>query len=233
MSQFPTLDVVDKDGAIREAAEAAGVDRRNFLRSGAIAGGGIVAGSAFFGLLDAAEARISTKKRSKKNDVKILNFALTLEFLEATFYQQAVANNVAASEPAIARFAQIVRDHETAHVKFLRKALGSAAVSKPDFDFGETVTDLSKFKATSQVLEDTGVQAYLGQVANIKQGAVLGAAGTIATVEARHASWIRALNGGVVADAPESGLPAPRSFDVPASEKKILKAVTGTGFIKG
>ncbi len=127
MSTFPTFDQVDQDGAIRDAAEAAGVDRRNFLRQGAVAGGGLVAGSAFFALLDPAEAKIS-KKRSKRNDVKILNYALTLEFLEATFYQQAVANNVAGSDAVVARFAQVVADHETAHVKFLRKALGSAAL---------------------------------------------------------------------------------------------------------
>jgi hypothetical protein len=73
------------------------------------------------------------------------------------------------------------------------------------------------------VLEDTGVSAYLGQVKHISQAAVLSAAGTIATVEARHASWIRFINGVT---------PAPSDFDKPKSEKAILKAVGGTGFIK-
>ena len=230
MREFPSLDVVDKDGAIREAAEAAGVDRRDFLRKGAIAGGGIVSGSAFFAALDPAEAAISSR-RSKMNVVRILNFALTLELLEAEFYTRAVRNNAAGSNKQLARFAEIVARHERQHVQFLRGALGKSAVSKPDFDFGNTVRNRAAFAATAQVLEDTGVRAYLGQAGNIKQRAVLGAAGSILTVEARHAGWIRFINsngrGGV------NDLPAPGTFDKPASEKKILKAVRGTGFIQG
>ena len=233
MSDFLSLDVVDKDGAIREAAEAAGVDRRDFLRKGALAGGGIVAGGAMFnGILSPAQAAISTKRPSKKNDVKILNFALTLEFLESAFYTQAAANNIAGSDPVLAKFVSTVKSHEAKHVTFLRQTLKSAAVKKPDFDFGNTVTDLATFKATSQVLEDTGVRAYSGQAGNISQGPVVTAAATILSVEARHASWIRFINGGGAADAATSALPAPLTFDKPASEKAILKAVGATGFIK-
>ena len=230
MSEFPTLDVVDQDGAIREAAEAAGVDRRNFLRSGAVAGGGIVAGSALFGMLDPAEAAISSR-RSKKNDVKILNFALTLEYLEAEFYTRAQRNNAAGGDKQLARFNQIVARHERQHVQFLRGALGKAAVKKPSFDFRNTVKNRAAFAATAQVLEDTGVRAYLGQAGNIKQVAVLGAAGSILTVEARHAGWIRFINSNGTGGA--NDLPAPGTFDKPASEKKILRAVKGTGFIQG
>src|SRR3712207_9003728 len=58
---------------------------------------------------------------------------------------------------------------EDAHVKTLRQVLGSAAIKKPRFDFGDTVTDSAKFAATAQVLEDTGVAAYAGQGPNILQ----------------------------------------------------------------
>ena len=232
MSEFPTLDVVDRDGAIRESAEAAGVDRRNFLRTGALAGGGIVAGSAFFGMLDPAQAAISTRKLSKRNDVKILNFALTLEFLEATFYAEAIDKVQFGDQGQLRLFTRVVAEHEKDHVSFLRKALGSKAVKKPDFDFGDTVTDINKFRATAQVLEDTGVRAYLGQVANIFQAPVLSAAGTIATVEARHASWIRFLNGGGEPNTASSVQPAPFTFDRPAKERAILRAVGATGFIQ-
>jgi rubrerythrin len=224
VTQHFKLDVVDADGAIRESAEGAGLDRSDFLKKGALAGGGIIAGSAMFGtFLSSAEAAISTTKRSKANDVKILNFALTLEFLEAEFYKLAVANQAYGTNADLKTFAEVVAKHEAGHVSFLRKALGPKAIKKPTFDFGDAVTNQAKFAATSQILEDTGVSAYLGQVKHISQAAILGAAGTIATVEARHASWIRFING---------ASPAPATFDKPKSEKAILKAVGATGFIK-
>jgi rubrerythrin len=224
LSDLLNLDALDTDGAIRESAEAAGLDRSDFLKKGVLAGGGLVAGSAMFGTyLSSAEAAISTKKRSKRNDVKILNYALTLEFLEAAFYKQAVANQAFGSSAPLKQFAEVVADHEAKHVTFLKKALGPAAIKSPTFDFGDAVTDQAKFAATSQVLEDTGVSAYLGQVAHIFQPGVLSAAGTIATVEARHAAWIRFINGAT---------PAPADFDTPRSEKATLKAVGATGFIK-
>ena len=223
MSDLPTLDALDADGAIRDAAEAAGLDRGDFIKKGVLAGGGLLAGGAMFGpILASAEARISSK-RSVANDVKILNYALTLEYLEAAFYKQAVANAAYGASPQLKRFAEVVAEHEATHVTFLKDALGSKAIRSPKFDFKDTVTNTAKFAATAQVLEDTGVKAYLGQVANIRQKAVLRAAGTIATVEARHASWIRFINGQT---------PAPADFDKPKSEKAILAAVGDTGFIK-
>ncbi len=222
MPDLLNLDALDADGAIRDAAETAGLDRSAFLKRGAIAGGGLIAGSAMFGtFLASAEAAISSK-RSKRNDVKILNYALTLEFLEAAFYAQAVSNGAFGTSAPLKIFAETVAKHEAAHVSFLKKALGSAAIKSPKFDFGNAVTDQATFAATAQVLEDTGVNAYLGQVGNVFQIPVLKAAGTIATVEARHAAWIRDING---------VLPAPASFDVAKSEKAILKAVKATKFI--
>lgn len=224
MSHQLNLEVVDADGAIRESAAAAGLDRAGFLKKGALAGGGLIAGSAMFGtFLASAEAAISTTRRSKANDVRILNYALTLEFLEAEFYKQALANQAYGSSAPLKRFAEVVARHEAKHVTFLRGALGAKAIKKPTFDFGDTVKDQAKFAATAQVLEDTGVSAYLGQVKNVLQGGVLQAAGTIVTVEARHAAWIRFINGET---------PAPADFDKPKSERAILRAVGATGFIQ-
>lgn len=223
MSQHLNLDLLDADGAIRESAEAAGLDRGDFLRKGVLAGGGLIVGGTFFSqYLGTAEAAISTK-RSKRNDGKILNYALTLEYLEAAFYKQAVDNKAYGDSADLQKFAEIVAKHEASHVTFLKKALGSAAIKSPKFDFGKAVTDQATFAATAQVLEDTGVSAYLGQVGNILQTGVLSAAATIATVEARHAAWIRFIN---------KETPAPAGFDTPKSEKATLKAVTATGFIK-
>ena len=94
MSDLITLEAFDADGAIQETAEAAGATRADFLKRGGVAGAGFLAGGVLFqGLLSLAEAAISTHKRSKKNDIKIVNYALTLEYLEAEFYKQAVASS--------------------------------------------------------------------------------------------------------------------------------------------
>lgn len=223
-----TLEVLDRDGAIRETAEAAGIDRADFLKLG----GGFVAGGVLFGgLVSPAEAAISTRRKSKANDVKILNYALTLEFLEAEFYAQAIKNKPF-STPAYEQFATVTGEHEAAHVKTLRSVLGKAAVKKPSFDFGDTVTDPTKFAQTAQVLEDTGVAAYAGQGPNVLQKAVVVAALSIHSVEARHAAWIRFLNYGGTVPAQPSVLPAPKAFDKAKTEKAVLSAVKSTGFIK-
>jgi hypothetical protein len=223
------LETLDQDGAIRESAEAAGFDRGEFLKRGAVAGGGFLAGGVLInGLASPAEAAISTRRKSKRNDVKILNYALTLEFLEADFYKAALQNNAFANDQ-IRTFAQLTGDHERQHVNTLKEVLGRAAVKKPTFDFGDTVTDPAKFAATAQALEDTGVAAYAGQGPNILQKPVVVAALAIHSVEARHAAWIRFLNsngsGGV------NG-PAPAAFDRPRSERATLRTVASTGFIQ-
>ena len=225
------LEQLDADGAIRETAEAAGVDRADFLRKGLLGGAGFVAGGVLFtGLASPAAAAISTSRKSLANDIKIGNYALTLEYLEAEFYAQAVRNKPFANDN-FRIFAEITGQHEAEHVTALRKILGSRAIKKPKFDFGDTVTDPAKFAATAQVLEDTGVAAYAGQGPNIKTRSIVKAALSIHSVEARHAAWIRFLNTGGAGDPGK--LPAPRAFDRAAGEKRTLAAVEGTGFIQG
>ena len=223
------LETLDQDGAIRDSAEAAGLDRGEFLRRGAMAGGGFIAGGVLFnGLASPAEAAISRRRKSRRNDVKILNYALTLEFLEADFYKAALQNN-AFDNDQVRTFAQLTGDHERQHVNTLKQVLGSAAVKKPTFDFGDTVRDPAKFRATAQALEDTGVSAYAGQGPNILQKPVIVAALSIHSVEARHAAWIRFLNSNGAGGA--SG-PAPRAFDRARTERQVLKIVGDTGFIE-
>jgi hypothetical protein len=113
----------------------------------------------------------------------------------------------------------------------MKKTLGSKAVAKPKFDFKDTVTDGAKFAATADVLEQTGVHAYLGQVGNIKAKAVLAGAGRILPVEARHAAWIRDIrfSGGHT----PAQTPAPAGFEDPYTKAKVLAIVKSTGFIVG
>ncbi len=233
MSQLITLEALDQDGAIRETAEAAGATRADFIKRGGMAGAGFLAGGVLFsGFVSPAEAAISTSRRSKKNDVRIANYALTLEYLEAEFYKQANAAG-GISQPELKLFASVTGAHELEHVKALKALLGSAAVKKPKFDFGDTVTNQQKFQVTAQVLEDTGVAAYAGQGPNLLQRPLVKAALSIHSVEARHAAWIRYINSsGGVRTGQVSTYPAPKAFDKALGEKTVLKAVTKTGFIK-
>ena len=217
MSELITLEALDRDGAIRETAEAAGATRADFLKRGGIAGAGFVAGGVLFsGFVSPAEAAISTHHKSKKNDVKIANYALTLEYLEAEFYKQAVASG-AITQPEVRAFATTTASHEATHVKALKGVLGSKAVKKPTFDFGDTVTNQDKFKMTAQVLEDTGVSAYAGQGPNLLQRPYVKLALSIHSVEARHAAWIRFINSsGGLSGTGAANLPAPKAFDTRA-----------------
>jgi hypothetical protein len=217
MSDLWTLEEVDHDGAIQEAA--AKVDpftRASFLKKAGLGAGAVVGGGAFLGAIPS----IAMAGGVPASDVAILNFALTLEYLEAAFYGEAVKMGNFSGD--VGKLAKIVSAHENDHVAFLKGALGTAAVKKPTFDFKGTTTDEAKFKATAQVLEDTGVAAYLGQVGNIKTPKIVLAAASILPVEARHAGWIRSING-------VSG--APRAFEAAKTKAQILAAVKGTGFI--
>ena len=138
----------------------------------------------------------------------VLQFALTLEYLEADFYIKAVA--APALLPAGAATAAIttIRDHEVAHVEFLKTAItamGATPVSKPEFDFSgakgegngpfkDAFSNYDLFLAVAQTFEDTGVRAYKGQAGNlISNNDVLTAALNIHSVEARHAAHIRSM----------------------------------------
>ena len=162
-----------------------------------------------------------------KGDVGILNYALTLEYLEAAFYNGATAANLSLS-PQASSFLKVVTKDENAHVKFLKGALGSKAAKTPKFDFKGTNTNTEMFMKTAQVLENTGVHAYSGQALNIKAPAYVKAAVSILTIEARHASVIGLLNEPAGEDIAPDG-----PFDTPFTAAKVLAAVKATGFIVG
>lgn len=146
----------------------------------------------------------------------VLNFALTLEFLESEFYKAgyaaAMSGTLVMPADAMASI-KILRDHEIAHVNFLTTAIKSlygtpVMFTAASFDFTakgnfkNVFTDYGLFLAVAQTFEDTGVRAYKGQAANLMSNHdVLTAALNIHSVEARHASHIRQLrkvNGSLV-----------------------------------
>lgn len=230
MSDRIDIEKFDANGDIRESAEAAGFDRSSFLKAGAVGGVGV---AAMLGLPSLADAAISTKRKSLTNDLKIGNYALTLEYIEAAFYAAAVKQDKFQT-PELKQFATVVAKHEAKHVAGLKKLLGGKAVKEPKFN-ATTVADLispSKFAATAQALEDTGVAAYAGQGPNIKTRGIVVAALSIHSVEARHAAWIRFINGGGAPGAASKIQPAPKTYDKALSEKKVLATVKSLKVLK-
>jgi rubrerythrin len=222
MSDLITVEALDvsafdADGALAETEDAvAGDTRAAFFRKAAVGGGALIgSGVLLSGMPALAEAR-----PSKRQDVAILNYALTLEYLESAFYVEAVKKGAISGE--VLESAKIVRDHELAHVKALKSVLGKKAVKKPVFDFKNTTGDEKTFLQTAVALEDTGVSAYAGQGPRISQKAVVAAALSIHSVEARHAAHFRSLAGMTF---------APTAFDKARSMKQVLKIVKGTGFL--
>ncbi len=216
-----TIEEIDRDGAVTEAEEALRTTTRGklFRRAGLLLGGGVVAASVPIGLATSQGGGLA------KGDMEILNYALTLEELEAAFYAEA---NSKGRLTGIARtFSLVVGAHEAAHVAALRQVLGAEAKPKPTFDFKGTTNDKVTFLKTAQTLEDTGVAAYQGQAGRIKSDEILASAGAILAVEARHAAWVREILG----DS-KSPSPAPEAFSTPKSMQAILDAVEQTGFIK-
>ena len=106
-----------------------------------------------------------------RSDVAILNYALTLEYLEAAFYHEAVSHNRLHGRAR--SFAHKVARDEAAHVAALENALGAKAVRRPRFDFQGIPRHQQKFLETAFVLENTGVHAYLGQAGRIKTPSIL------------------------------------------------------------
>jgi hypothetical protein len=198
--------------------ELAGVevveDSGDLSRSDVILKGALAAG-AVYGLGMVTPFVRRALAASEGGDVGILNFALTLEYLEASFYEEAKSRARASGDlkSLIGLLAMDEQQHVEALTATIRK-LGGKPVAKPKFDFPYSNT--AGFLKLAQTLEDTGVSAYNGAGPAIKSKEVLGAAGSIVQVEARHAAAIRLQN---------KEEPSPEAFDPALDEAQVLKAV--------
>lgn len=178
--------------------------------------------------LAAAVSAAPTKRATGPSDGDILNYALTLEHLEDTFYREGLANFTEADFTAAGFGSDVygriktISSDESTHVSFLTGALTAAGV-KPvaecTYAFG--VTSVQSFLATASVLEGVGVSAYLGAAADIMSKTYLTAAGSILTVEARHSAYLRNVN---------KQSPFPQPFDAPLSYNEVY--TLAAGFIK-
>jgi rubrerythrin len=190
--------------------------REQLVKRVIVAGGALTVGGSFVGALPGRAASAP----SPAQDVRVLNLALLIEYVEAAFYAEARAKNVLSGE--LRDFVTVVGAHEQRHLAFLKNALGSKARGKPRLVFGKAVTDPDAFVTAAVTLEDTSVAAYNGQATNLTRTA-LAAAAKIVSVEARHAAWIRTIAG---------KSPAADATDPSMTEAQALAALRGTGFLR-
>jgi rubrerythrin len=195
--------------AVRIDDDSEDLSRSEVLLKGALAAGAV------YGTLAVGPFVRKALAMTGSSDVDILNFALTLEYLEAKFYEEAKSRAKASGE--LKSLVNLLAEDEKQHVEALTatiKQLGGKPVAEPKFDFPYSGT--GGFLKLAQTFEDTGVSAYNGAAPMIKSKEVLAAAGGIVQVEARHAAAIRLQN---------RAEPAPAAFDTPLDEKQVLKAV--------
>jgi len=211
--------------------------RRKFLAGSAGALGGLALGGAFATPTVADEHGGMPEEIPEEmpedefeDDIAILNFARTLEFLEFRFYEQGL-NNISEQEligsglledfgdPITDRVydeLRTIRDHEETHADTLGAVvedLGGTPVDEPEFEFGTAVQEPAEFIATAVQLEDTGVSAYAGAAPFIQNEDLVPSALSIHSVEARHASYLRVL---------DQQAPFPDAFDQARSRSEVL-----------
>ncbi len=198
------------------AIEVHGITRQSFILRGAIATGAALGAGAVAPFVGNALAA------SGSSDIDILNFALTLEYLETNFYT--VKGKAVGLSGEARSLASQFGDEESQHVAALSKAISAAGgtpVKMPTFAF--PVTDQAGFLKLAYVLENVGVGAYNGAGPSLQNKQYLAAAGSIVQVEARHAAAIGLLTNQPV--TPNGGFDKPLTkAEVLAKAKPLIKA---------
>jgi len=196
--------------AIEPATE---ITRARLLRVGsAVAAGTAAAG---LGRRDSAPAAAV----SDAEDARILNFFLTLEYVQEAFYRQAV--EAGRLEGELLTLANAVAAQESRHVRLLTGRLGSRAQPRPRSAFGDALESPDRFRRTAIDLEEAAIAGYVGQAGNLGWRE-LAAIARLVSVEARQVAWLRDLDG---------VNPAPRAADPARKAGDILDELRDKGFL--
>lgn len=190
-----------------------GMTRSSFILRSALAAGAVYGAAAIGPFV----GRALGQGEAIAPDTEIINFALTLEALEAAFYEQALQRGGLGGE--VRALTEEIESNESEHVDRLRAAieeLGSTPEAPSRFDFGNAFSSESSYLKLAQTFEDTGVSAYNGVAPSIQDKDILAMAGSIVQVEGRHASLIRAQRGELV---------APTAFDETLDMREVENAV--------
>jgi len=199
--------------------------RRVLAGAGAVLGAGLLSSQGAVAQSDGAD-EIPPQYDQPNTDADVLNYALTLEKLEAQFYEagldqfdaEAIGDAAAVADMGeeIRNYLVDIGEHEAAHVEQLTRVIEvlGAEPAEPEFDL--SLDSAQAFLETAQVLENTGVAAYAGAAPRIESPDILSAALSIHSVEARHAAILNWING-------ES--PFPDAFDQPMAIPAVLEAI--------
>jgi rubrerythrin len=218
-----------EDGTALSAVAKDETSRKNFLRMVGTTGaaGALAAVLAACGDDDVKMSATAAPVRgSKSGDIDIVNYALTLEYIEAAFYKKAVESG-AIKDKMVADLAKSIAEAEQAHVEALTsaaKSLGGKPVAEPKTDFDKVFAGgVDNVLKTAAIVENLGAAAYLGQAAKINSPDILAAALSIHSVEARHAAALNALvgngfngSGALVGSLPDG------AFAKPLTMKEVL-----------
>jgi Ferritin-like domain len=205
------LDELDPGGCVRESLlETLGVGRAELLL-------GALTGAAAW---TAGRAGRAVGAGLTGNDIRILRFDLQLEYLQAGMYTQAL--RLGHLRPAVRDAARVVGAHEWAHARALKTILGPRAVRRGFFDYHGVTEDERAFLRTAVAFEDLTAALLKYQAVRLDSRAVLAAAISLHSVEARHAAWLRRVAG---------ALPTLKAFDRPASQASMRDLVLSTHFL--